>query len=134
MVEDKLLTPEEVAARLDIAPVTVVRWMRAGKLPGRKFGQKVWRVRAADLEAFITQPPVLRLVEAPAAPAPPADLTPQARKAALVSRLRAMQAQGLSHHAIATRLNAEGVPTLTGRGQWQKGTVGNLLAQGPGEP
>jgi hypothetical protein len=25
--------------------------------------------------------------------------------------------------------NAEGVPTLSGKGRWQKGTIGNLLAQ-----
>jgi hypothetical protein len=30
---------------------------------------------------------------------------------------------------IATQLNAEGEPTLTHKGQWQKGTIGNLLAQ-----
>jgi hypothetical protein len=51
-----------------------------------------------------------------------------------VSRLRALQVQGLLHQAITTRLNVEGVPTLPGRGHWQKGTVGNLLAQGPEEP
>jgi excisionase family DNA binding protein len=129
MAEDKLLTPEEVAKQLGLAPVTVVRWMRAGKLPGRKFGRKVWRVRAADLDAFIRQPPVLTLVETPAPSAPAAEVTPQARKAALVSRLRAMHAQGLSQQTIATRLNAEGVPTLSGKGTWQKGTVSNLLAQ-----
>ena len=60
---------------------------------------------------------------------PSAEMTPQARKAALVARLRALQAEGLSHHAIAERLNAEGLPTLSGRGQWQRGTVGRLLAQ-----
>jgi hypothetical protein len=53
---------------------------------------------------------------------------------ALVSRLRALQAQGLSHQAITTRLNVEGMPTLSGKGTWQKGTVSNLLAQGPEEP
>jgi excisionase family DNA binding protein len=129
MVNDKLLTPEEVAERLGISPLTVVRWMRAGKLPGRKLGRKFWRVRAADLDAFITQPPMLTLVEAPAPSSPLSEFTPQARKAALVSRLRAMHARGLSHQAIATRLNAEGVPTLSGKGTWQKGTVSNLLAQ-----
>jgi Recombinase len=56
------------------------------------------------------------------------------RKVALVSRLRALQAQGLSHQAITTRLNVEGMPTLSGKGTWQKGTVSNLLAQGPEEP
>jgi hypothetical protein len=41
-----------------------------------------------------------------------------------------MQAEGLSLQAIANRLNAEGVPTLSGKGRWQKGAIGNLLAQG----
>jgi hypothetical protein len=39
-------------------------------------------------------------------------------------------AEGLFLQAIATQLNAEGVPTLNGKEHWQKGTVGNLLAQG----
>ena len=43
---------------------------------------------------------------------------------------RTMQDEGLSLQAIANRLNKEGVPTLSGRGQWQAGTVGKLLAQG----
>jgi Recombinase len=50
-------------------------------------------------------------------------------KAAVLKRLRAMQAEGLSMQAIANRLNKEGVPTLSGKGRWQKGTIGNLLAQ-----
>ena len=41
-----------------------------------------------------------------------------------------MQAEGLSLQAIVNKLNAEGVPTLSGKGRWQKGTVENLLAQG----
>jgi hypothetical protein len=36
---------------------------------------------------------------------------------------------GLSLQAMANQLNAEGVPTLGGKGRWQKGTIGNLLAQ-----
>jgi hypothetical protein len=53
-----------------------------------------------------------------------------APKAAVLQRLRALQAEGLSLQAIANQLNAEGVPTLSGKGRWQKGTIGNLLAQG----
>ena len=30
---------------------------------------------------------------------------------------------------IANRFNNEGVPTLSGKGRWQKGPIGNLLAQ-----
>lgn len=50
-------------------------------------------------------------------------------KAAVLQRLRAMQAEGLSLHAIANRLNAEGVPTLSGKGTWKKGTISNLLKE-----
>jgi recombinase len=51
------------------------------------------------------------------------------RKAALMQRMRAMQAAGLSLQAIANQLNAEGEPTLSHRGMWKKGTVGNLLKE-----
>jgi hypothetical protein len=36
---------------------------------------------------------------------------------------------GMTLQAIATQLNAEGVPTISGRGTWQVGTIGNLLAK-----
>ncbi len=42
---------------------------------------------------------------------------------------RAMQAEGLSLQAIANQLNAEGVPTLSCRRSWKKGTVSNLLKE-----
>jgi hypothetical protein len=50
-------------------------------------------------------------------------------KAAVLTRLRATQAEGLALQAIADRLNAEGVPMLSGKGRWQKEAIGNLLAQ-----
>jgi Recombinase len=40
-----------------------------------------------------------------------------------------MQADGLSLQAMANRLNKEGMSTLSGKWRWQKGTIGNLLAQ-----
>jgi hypothetical protein len=51
-------------------------------------------------------------------------------KAAVLQQSRAMQAEGLSLQAMANRLNKQDVPTLSGKGQWQKGTIGKLLAQG----
>jgi predicted DNA-binding protein (UPF0251 family) len=51
-------------------------------------------------------------------------------KSALLGRLQAMKAEGLSLQTMANRLNNEGVPTLSGKGMWQKGTISNLLAQG----
>jgi hypothetical protein len=50
-----------------------------------------------------------------------------APKAAVLKQLRAMQAEGLSLQAMANRLNNEGVPTLSGKGLWKKGTISNLL-------
>jgi Recombinase len=55
-------------------------------------------------------------------------------KAAVLQRLQAMQAEGLSLQKIADRLNNEGVPTLSGKGRWQKGTIGHLLAQMEEDP
>ena len=137
MSPDTLLNPEQVAARLQVSEYTALKWLREGRIKGRKLG-KFWRVKAEDLEVFIDRPPTLTLVEAPATPTPPANgtssppalsaETPQARKQQLVARLQALQAQGLSTHATARQLNHEGVPTISGRGSWQGGTVAKLLA------
>jgi len=47
-----LLTPEQVADRLAVTPKAVRQWLREGKLPGLRLG-RLWRVRPADLDAFI---------------------------------------------------------------------------------
>jgi hypothetical protein len=50
-------------------------------------------------------------------------------KADILARLRTLREAGLSRQQFTDLLNAERVPTLSGKGRWQKGTVGNLLAQ-----
>ena len=55
MAEDQLLTPEQVAARLQMSPLTVMHWLRTGQLPGVKLA-KFWRVRTSDLQAFLHGP------------------------------------------------------------------------------
>jgi excisionase family DNA binding protein len=52
MNEERIFTPDDVARRLQVARLTVVRWLRAGKLRGIKTG-KIWRVQQQDLDAFI---------------------------------------------------------------------------------
>jgi excisionase family DNA binding protein len=52
MPEDKLLTPPQVAERLQVNERTVTQWLRKGHLRGFKIG-KEWRVSARDLEAFL---------------------------------------------------------------------------------
>ncbi len=51
-------TTEEVAARLRVHRLTVIRRIEAGLLPARKEGRE-WRIKASDLEAYIqsTYPP-----------------------------------------------------------------------------
>lgn len=51
-MEDKLLTPEEVADILRLKARTIKGWLREGKLRGVKFG-KDWRIRETVLKEFI---------------------------------------------------------------------------------
>ena len=48
----ELLTVEEVADYLRVAPNTVYRWCRSGKLAGIKIG-KEWRISRPNLDAFL---------------------------------------------------------------------------------
>jgi excisionase family DNA binding protein len=50
--DERLLTPNEVAERLALSPVTVLHMLRAGTLPGQKVGT-LWRTPVADLDAYI---------------------------------------------------------------------------------
>jgi hypothetical protein len=52
---------------------------------------------------------------------------PISEKAAVRARLRQMRSEGKSLEKMARELNAEGVPTLSGEGRWQKGTLHKLL-------
>jgi excisionase family DNA binding protein len=53
--EDRMLTVPEVAERVRTTEDTVRRWLRAGKLKGRKLGgdRLGYRVKESDLRAFI---------------------------------------------------------------------------------
>jgi excisionase family DNA binding protein len=49
---ERYLSPDDVARRLNVKPLTVRRWLKDGKLRGIKVG-RLWRVRESDLEAFL---------------------------------------------------------------------------------
>ena len=66
------------------------------------------------------------------APTPePAKTTRQhpddSERAAVQARILDLHERGWSNPKIAETLNSEGVPTFTGRGIWQQGTIGKLL-------
>ena len=48
-------------------------------------------------------------------------------KAELVTWLHTLRGSGMSLQQIAAELNGRGIPTLSGKGRWQKGTIGRLL-------
>ncbi len=52
IVEEKLLTPLNVAKRIQINERTVLGWLREGHLRVFKIG-KTWRVSVKDLEDFL---------------------------------------------------------------------------------
>ncbi|MBE3561324.1 MAG: helix-turn-helix domain-containing protein [Ktedonobacteraceae bacterium] len=54
MNDEKLLTPEQVAERLQVTVQTIYTWMRSGYLPSVKMG-RLWRIRPSDLDEFIKQ-------------------------------------------------------------------------------
>ena len=49
---EKLLTPTDVAERLQVNDRTVTLWLRKGHLRGFKLG-KEWRISPDDLQAFL---------------------------------------------------------------------------------
>jgi excisionase family DNA binding protein len=57
MVEEKVFTVAEVAARLRTSEATVRTWLRSGKLGGyRPGGDKIgWRISESDLDRFIRE-------------------------------------------------------------------------------
>ncbi len=52
MNDKKLLTPTDVANRLQVNEHTVTVWLRKGHLRGFKIG-KEWRISPDDLQAFL---------------------------------------------------------------------------------
>jgi excisionase family DNA binding protein len=45
----KLLTPEQVARRLNVSKQTVWRWIRAGRLRATRLGGRTYRISETDL-------------------------------------------------------------------------------------
>jgi excisionase family DNA binding protein len=51
-VNEKWLTPEDVARALRVNRMTVYRMLEAGTIPGYRFG-RLYRVSPEDLDAYI---------------------------------------------------------------------------------
>ncbi len=54
MEEERWLTVQKVADRLDVSEQTVRRWLRSGELPGVLIADRAgYRIRPRDLDAFL---------------------------------------------------------------------------------
>lgn len=73
---------------------------------------------AAASETFRDVPPM---------PPTPAAPLPRTSHAEILPRLLAWRHDGVSGREMARRLNAEGVPTVTGRGHWTDGQISRML-------
>ena len=62
-----------------------------------------------------------------AASAPARRSEPTDAKAAILAKVNELRSAGLSLRKMADRLNAESVPTLSGAGGWNAGTISKLL-------
>ena len=56
MTEDRLLTTEQVAERLQVSTQTIQRWLRSETLRGVRLpGKAGYRVRESELQRFLAE-------------------------------------------------------------------------------
>lgn len=53
-MEEKILTPEQVALTLQVHPFTVLKFIKQGKLRASKLG-RVYRIREGDVAKFLDE-------------------------------------------------------------------------------
>src|SRR5262245_4123655 len=89
-MDERLLSPDDAAERLGVAPKTVRSWLRTGKVRGVRAG-RLWRVRAEDLPGRRAEGWTQTVDEEAGAPAPqPAG--PEVERAAEIREMRRREA------------------------------------------
>jgi hypothetical protein len=63
-------------------------------------------------------------------PRPHSDNAENPRRSDIVERIKKMSSEGFSETKIADTFNKEGILTLSGRGEWQRGTIHKLKVDG----
>lgn len=51
-MQDRILTPDQVGAMLQLHPFTILNYIKQGKLRSAKLG-RVYRIRESDIEKFL---------------------------------------------------------------------------------
>ena len=90
-------------------------------------------VPAAEATAAKAETTPVQKTEATVSPAEtdpePAVETPQDRLEAALGLIRDLRGEGVTYEKIARQLEAQGVPTVSGRGKWRGQAVSKLLAE-----
>ncbi len=104
-----------------------------GKLTGEAVSEAINAQTVEPEEAVALSetpsPPVALSTDTPTVTTPPEHppRLPPKRVAALSRRAKKLSGEGVSWKEIARRFNAEGVPTLSGIGQWHGSTVQHMI-------
>jgi excisionase family DNA binding protein len=51
----RMVSPEEAASMLSVDRETILRWVKAGKLPASKLSPRLIRIRVSDIEALLAR-------------------------------------------------------------------------------
>lgn len=51
-MEERFLTPEDIAKRLHLKPYTIKKYLRSGEIRGIKIGNR-WRIKESDFQEYI---------------------------------------------------------------------------------
>ena len=109
------------------ARVEVLETQAYDTLPGLA---EILRSRIDALEALACATPISAKVTKPPSPARVAEsknAPGDTRRADIIKRIRDLLASGHSLRGVADALNAEGIPTFSGAGIWQSGTIAKLI-------
>ena len=129
MLEDEMLTIEDLAAYLKLKPQTIYKWAQTGKIPGAKFG-KEWRFRRSTIEQWIDDsfPPRFKT-----SPSKGEDHPEEAPRAGDENSHREARSTALAEGGNSASANAEGAPAATRRKSIAKRASARKKAHGPGE-
>jgi len=50
---EKMLSIRQASERLDVLPVTILRWIKSGKLQAFRLPNGYWRIRLTDLDRLL---------------------------------------------------------------------------------
>src|SRR5262245_5391586 len=141
-MDDRLLSPDDAAERLGVAPKTIRAWLRTGKVRGIRAG-RLWRLRPEDLPGrrAETQPPPVddqsgasTVDQSPAGSGPAAELREMRRREGLLADLARSTMFTIDLPAVMAKAVAYVVQVLdveyAGVFEWQPADAAMLLRAG----